>query len=577
MMPLKRLFYGKYAKKGGRRLRSQASVIYGRAKIAIRTRLFLRAKPELERLVGRLENGESPSADELLPFLSLPGKEDRFWVNYCLASAFHSSGRSQQAKIFIRRAWDFSGQHVDVLPLFLEIHAASRDVEPIREAYKRLGMRAAKAGRIIEALDYFNAWQYAYLQHKGVDEYGYDPDVLGCISGMAEHFALHQTRPDNRRGERKLRVAHLMYGMTHLNSVIVKNSMTFAEHHDGRRFQVAFFVPEPETLVKERQEAVGNINRIKGRGWDVFMAPDSFSELQSLLGLAQAIHDFGPDILVTNAGLADFRHLFVASLKPAPIVVGLCQGPPPQYISPAFDRAISWTRHPLMDCPVDCSLVAGGSVLPDRLLSVREAKNRFGFSQQDLLLMSCGRAQKFQDIAYWKAIIGLLKALPNVMYGVVGLEVPPDRVRDLLTEDVRTRVRFIGRVKEFHEMLSAADVMVDTYPSGGGMTVVDAMALGIPVVSFKNDYMKAFTQVEWSPAEEFTGVPELIVRRGDFQQMTHVLGKLLTDDAYRRAMAESCHGSIRDLSGNPKRMVEECERVFAEVARIKAAANTGRS
>lgn len=577
MMPLKRLFYGRYAKKGEHWLRSQTSVIYGRAKIAIRTRLFLRAQPRLKLLVNGLENGDALVADELLPFLSLPGKEERLWVNYCLASAFHSSGRSQQAKIFIRRAWDFSGQPADVLPLFLEIHAASRDVESIREAYKKLGMKAAKAGRIIEALEYLNAWQYAYLRHKGVDEYGYDPDVLECISGMAEQFALQQTQLCDRQKERKPRIAHLMYGMTHLNSVIVKNSMTFAKYHDKSHFQVAFFVPEPETLVKERQEAVENINRIKGWGCDVFMASDSFSELKGLLGMAQAILDFRPDILVTHAGLADFRHLFITSLKPAPIVVGLCQGPPPQYISPAFDRAISWTKHPLIDCPVDCSLVVGGCVLPDRLLSVREAKSRFGFPQQGLLLMSCGRVQKFQDISYWKAIIGLLRALPDVMYGVVGLEVPPDGVRDLLTEDVRGRIRFIGRVREFHEILSAADVVVDTYPSGGGMTVVDAMALGVPVVSFKNDYMKAFTQVEWSPAEEFTGMPELIVERGEFQQMTRLLEKLLTDDTYRRAMAESCLGSIRELSGNPNRMVEECERVFTEVVRVKAAANVDKS
>ncbi len=119
-------------------------------------------------------------------------------------------------------------------------------------------------------------------------------------------------------------------------------------------------------------------------------------------------------------------------------------------------------------------------------------------------------------------------------------------------------------------MLSMADVVVDTYPSGGGMIVVDAMAMGIPVVSFKNNYMRTFSQKDWSPAEEFMGVPELLVDRGDFAQLGSLLNKLLTDREYRIQMSRICKERIHETSGNPARMVRDCEKVYLNVMKLNA-------
>jgi len=564
---LDRILFSRYVKRGGKELLRASRLFYERSKLSAIGRWRLISVPEFDRLLKAISIGSSIHPDDLLPYLCMDSKQDRLWVNYSLADAFHKIGNNGQAIVFIQRVWNLSGQDEKYLPLFVAVHVAGGDVESVRGAYKALGMKKASAGKVSEALDHFNAWQYAYAIHNKVDDYFYDFEVLACISRLAEQHAFPSRKP-TRFEHRKVRLAYLMFGMTHLNSVIVKNSVTLATFHDASRFDVTFYVPDQATTVLERKEAVENIKRIEKAGWKVVVAPDSFSEMKSLHEFARSIYEASPDILVTNAALADFRHFYITALGPAPLVVGLCQGPPPQYIAPSFDWSISWTKHPMMDCPTGCTLVGGAVALPERTVTAREAKSNFGIRENEFVVMSCGRPFKFQSQDIWISILNVLRAHPDTHYVAVGLGAPPPFLQRLLTPDILSRVRTIGRVKDFLSVLSMADVVVDTYPSGGGMTVVDAMAIGIPVVSFKNNYMRTFSQTDWSPAEEFMGVPELLVDRGDFVQLGNLLNKLLTDHEYRNEMSRICKERIHETSGNPARMVRDCEKVYLNVMEL---------
>ena len=567
--PFNRLLFNRYVKRGGKKLLHASRLFYEKSRLSVISRWRLMNVPDLDRLLKAIAAGARISPGDLLPHLCMDSKEDRLWVNYSLADAFHKAGNSEQARVFIHRVWNLSGQDERYLPLFAAIHLADGDVGSVRSAYKALGMKKAGAARVSEALDHFQAWQYAYAIHNKDDDYAYDFEVLDCISRLAGHhaFPLRKAAPFENR---KVRLAYLMFGMTHLNSVIVKNSLTFAKFHDPSIFDVTFFVPDQATSVLERKEAVEYIREIESSGWKVVLAPDSFSELKSLHEFARSIYETRPDILVTNAALADFRHFYITALRPAPLVVGLCQGPPPQFVAPSFDWSISWTRHPMMDCPTNCTLVNGAVALPERTISTKEAKSRFGIPENDLVIMSCGRPFKFQNQDMWSSILNVLRAHPHTHYVVVGFETPPSFLKQLVTPDIAGRVRIIGRVTDFLSVLSMADVVVDTYPSGGGMTVVDAMAIGIPVVSFKNDYLRTFSQTDWSPAEEFMGVPELLVDRGDFAQLGNLLNKLLTDHEYRNEVSRLCKERIHETSGDPVRMVRDCEKVYLNVMTLNA-------
>ena len=82
------------------------------------------------------------------------------------------------------------------------------------------------------------------------------------------------------------------------------------------------------------------------------------------------------------------------------------------------------------------------------------------------------------------------------------------------------------------------------------------------MISFKNNYMKRFSQTDWFPAEEFMGMPELMVDRGDFEQFSRLLSKMLTEHEFRATLSGLCRERIIHTSGNPEGMARDCERVF---------------
>ena len=132
---------------------------------------------DFENILSRIVNGEHIAPSELLPYLCLESKKQRCQINYALAKAYlqiETEESLEQAKVFIQRAWIFSGFSTDVLPLYIKIFCSLSDTAGIREAYKRLGMRNAAAGNISETIRYFDLWHYAYANYNRKDRYEYD-------------------------------------------------------------------------------------------------------------------------------------------------------------------------------------------------------------------------------------------------------------------------------------------------------------------------------------------------------------------------------------------------------------------
>jgi glycosyltransferase involved in cell wall biosynthesis len=284
-----------------------------------------------------------------------------------------------------------------------------------------------------------------------------------------------------------------------------------------------------------------------------------------LLDFAAEIHKFQPHILVTNAGLANFNHYFITSLRPAPIQIGLVQGPPPQFAPPTLDWGIVWTRHPLIDCPVDCSWIPIFLDAPKREEIEPRSRAELGLPDDACVLLSAGRHVKFQDQTFWKTIVEVLTAEANSYFLAVG--VTEDQIpffADLVTADVRERIRCLGWRKDFLRILATADVVIDTYPNGGGQVIVQAMSLAIPVAAHRNDYLRPFDQNDWSPVEDFLNEPDLLVDRGDFVAFKRVLNKLIEDPEYRRDAGLRCQAQhVRQV--DPATTVRRCEGIFTEL------------
>lgn len=517
---------------------------------------------KLDDILEKIASSNTVDPADLLPFQCLELQEERCRVNVKLAEANFKAGNLPQAKIFIQRGWLLSQFDEDLLLLYVDINSAADDVEAIKEAYKRVGMKKVSEQNVGEALKYFTSSMYSYFEHKRLDKYEYDFEMLEGIKRLAEPDRFAPAFKPGDLNSRKVRLAYLVYGILHDGSVMVKINRLFAEFHDKSRFEIAFFIPEEKKRVLKWKQAVKNLDAIRDYGCDVFLAPNISDQGERLRHVARQIHEFQPDAMVTSALLADLGHFYIASLSPAPVTIGFSQGPPPQFVSPDLDWSIAWTKHPLIDSPCNCSLVPLEVDLPDAETITVCAKDQLNIPEEGTVLMSGGRYVKFQNPDFWKTIVDILCANHNIYYVAIGLDQKPDFLNELLTPEIEERLRFIGWSGDYLGTLGLADIVVDTFPSGGGVVIVDAMALGIPVVAFRNNYLKLFDQTDWSPAEEFIEMDDLIVERGDFAGLKHVISKLMSDKDYYREISEQCREQIHLSRGNPERMVLRCENIY---------------
>ena len=529
---------------------------------------------EFAAVLGRIATGERISASEILPYLCLESRAQRSEVNALLADAYaqtQTAENLEQAKVFIQRAWILSGGSAELLPLYTKIFSALKDTASIRDAYKRLGMKAAAQKNISEAIRYFTSAHIAYALFEHLDKFEYDFDILSSMDELAAPHRFHKTTQTTFPEGGKIRLAHLVKGAAELNSILVTIDLVLAKFYDKSRFDVTFFIPETEEVIDSSPQGKAHIEKFESLGWKVATAPNLDSQEEVLLALARKIHESQPHILVTSAALADYRHYFITSLRPAPISIGLVQGPPQQFAPPILDWSIGWTKHPLMDTPVDCTWVDIKLDYP--MQSAGEAHDRatLGLPEDACVLMSGGRYSKFQSREFWEAIISLLAQHPHTYFVAVGPyehEIPV--LNSILPKPLKARVKCLGWREDFLRILPAADILIDTYPSGGGQVIVQAMASGIPFVSHRNDYMKLFEQTNWNPVEDFITDEEIIVPRGDFEQVKRVISRLIEDEKYRAEVGERCLAAhVR--RADPQHAVRQCEEVYTRVLKMFSA------
>ncbi len=170
--------------------------------------------------------------------------------------------------------------------------------------------------------------------------------------------------------------------------------------------------------------------------------------------------------------------------------------------------------------------------------------------------MAAGRVKGFDTLLVAASL--LEDILPECHVVIVGDGPRRPFLEDIATRlGVRTRVHFVGEMADIRVPLALMDVFVFTsrWPEAFGLTLVEAMAAGKPVVA---------TQAGAVPEVIRHGVDGWLVPSDDPASMAEGIVRLVRDHAVASQLGRQAHIRVRDTF-SLDRMATEVEAVYQEV------------
>jgi glycosyltransferase involved in cell wall biosynthesis len=160
-------------------------------------------------------------------------------------------------------------------------------------------------------------------------------------------------------------------------------------------------------------------------------------------------------------------------------------------------------------------------------------RTALGLPEAGVLLVSANRAQRYAQDGFWREMIAVLDRYPSTSFAALGLSDASPFLGD--RQDLLSRVITPGYREDVMSYFAASDIYVDIFPSGGGSSIIEAITVGTPVVTFDQNMATPYSVNEETLAE-YVAVEPLIVPHGDIETWRDVVGRLVEDEAFRGDM-----------------------------------------
>lgn len=437
---------------------------------------------ELERVAA----GGAVDIPALFPWLTAPTVSERAAVNRRIGEALLQSGRGREATLYYERAWRLEGPPVGCefqLPDLLFQAKRPRDA---LDCLREVAFDAARNGR----LDVLSRAVVFFQQYSTHGDRPQQDHIVSRMAAEAFQAAAGDPPPATPLDGRIFRVGYVLYCEQDPKSTLPPIYPNYARHHDPKRVEARFysFLTREEVLKTnpgfERIEA-----ELAARGQVLTYVGDTSGPYGRAASVAAAMRKDGIDAALLNYGL--YNNFILACLRPAPLVATIDFGDPQQYTAIPMDVNFTRFEHFKMEsmCRAEELGLYFPRAVPDR--SEAYARAELGFTEDQPVVICCGATYKFANPRFWGTIIMAQGIERRGFYVFVGIteEDLPDGVKDKLD---LARCRFLGFRTDFSRILPAADILLDTFPMGGGHTLLEAMAHGIPCVMLAHDFKRLF-------------------------------------------------------------------------------------
>jgi phosphatidylinositol alpha-mannosyltransferase len=158
-----------------------------------------------------------------------------------------------------------------------------------------------------------------------------------------------------------------------------------------------------------------------------------------------------------------------------------------------------------------------------------------------------------------KAMIELIKKYPDIRLDVVGDGMDRQKFEQFANEKkIKDNVFFRGEIVGDKRVsyYQRADIFCAPYADEAfGLTVLEAMACGCPIVGFKNESFKEMLK-------NYPG-QNLLVKQKDVKALTKALEKLIVDDGLRKELSDWCVKESQKYGWD--RIITETEVFYRQV------------
>lgn len=379
----------------------------------------------------------------------------------------------------------------------IELFRAALAIDPNHaRSYNDLGNALKNMGLVREGLAAYREsvriWPNQHGFHSNIavavlmDDQATEGEVYRVHRDFGEAVVASMTRPafsghrNKRDPKRRLRIAYV--GPEFRRHILMQSVLPVIQSHDRKRFEVQVFahVPEPDKVTEEVKAAVD-------RYTPIHMMDDDAA--------AEAIHAAEIDILIHPMGHWANNRLPILARKPAPLQVSyLCNGP-----TTGIDTVDALIVDPWLDperrmkqfvVEEPLQLPSGFMIMsrpPDAKIDPEPPSRRIG----QVTFGSFNNPSKLTDRSF-KLWVHVLDAIPDSRLLLKYHSLRSDRVKERLLDRMaahgidRERVVVAGPDHDDAVHLAAfnrVDIVLDTVPFTGGRTTIDALWMGVPVVT----------------------------------------------------------------------------------------------
>lgn len=137
-----------------------------------------------------------------------------------------------------------------------------------------------------------------------------------------------------------------------------------------------------------------------------------------------------------------------------------------------------------------------------------------------------------KDLTYFKVIAELLQENENFVFCLASVSGDPGKIIQVFREyKVEERFYYLGYRKDFYRLIGECDIMFESYPLKGGLTMLFGIEQNIPVVGISTQYNAS------GSLQDFLGIPNFI-EPVNFLEFKESASKLIKSEKLRNSLAE---------------------------------------